>query len=79
MFSNLRPTGSQEVQYTQHCSTPMTLKFLNPKAATYETDPVLQPTQLAVCVDHGCMLLIHPCDCIENQKNTALVEKFHSV
>lgn len=79
MFCKLRPTESQEVQYTRRSSALLALKFLNLKAATYETDPVeavLQPTQLAVCVDHRCMLLIHPCDCIRNQKNIALVENF---
>lgn len=50
-------------QRIQHCFLQpfRPLKSLNPKAATYVTDLLDRLTQLALCVDLGCMLLIHSC------------------
>lgn len=67
MFSNWRPTSKQQTYqsqqvYTTHFSgASRALKSLNPKTTTYDTDLVLRPTQLAACVDCGCMLFIHSC------------------
>lgn len=55
----------QEV-YTIHLSLAFrALKFWRLKAGTYDPGKVEAerwPTQLAVCVDHGCTLLIPSCD-----------------
>lgn len=66
---------------TQFSSAFRALKSLN---ATYDTDLAVWPTELATCVDHGCVLLIHShpttvtgrCTMwfLKNQKNSAPVE-----